>query len=152
MVALQGGAFKGDGSMLDQIFDMSRKTLESSLQMQQAIFKHWTQDLPSMTPAAAGLSTDWGGAARQHWARLVVEALTKHREWVDANYRAMINAIEKSFGIFQARSSEDAIRAAEEVWKSVFDSAKAQTETQFREFQSWAEKGMDMARKADGQA
>jgi hypothetical protein len=136
--------------MLDQVFEMSRKALESSMQMQQAVFKHWTQDLPTMTPMVAGLSTDWGGAMRKRWVDLVLEALNKHRESVDSNYRALIHTIEKAFRVPEARSSEDAVRAIEDVWKSMFDSMKSQSEVQFREFQSWTEKAMDMARKADG--
>jgi hypothetical protein len=118
--------------------------------MQQAVFKHWTQDLPSMTPAGVTLSADWGGAMRKRWVELVVEALNKHREQLDSNYRSMIQAVEKSLRIPEARSSEDAVRAMEEVWKTVFESMKGHSETQFREFQSWTEKAMDMARKADG--
>ena len=137
--------------MLDQVFEMSRKALESSLQMQQAVFKHWTQDLPSMTPTGVSFSADWSGAMRKRWVELVLEALNKHREFVDSHYRALIQAIEKAFRIPEARSSEDAVRAVEDVWKSVFESVKGQSEAQFREFQSWTEKALDMARRTDGQ-
>jgi hypothetical protein len=139
--------------MLDQIFEMSRKTLESSLQMQQAVFKHWTQDLPSMTPAAAVMSADWGGAMRKRWVELVLEGFNRHRETLDATYKSMIQTVEKILRIPEARSTEDAMRAIEEVWKSVFDAAKAHSEAQFREFQSWTERAVDVARKAtDGQS
>src|ERR1700733_653249 len=113
--------------MLDQIFEMSRKAMESSLQMQQAMFKHWTQDLPSMSPVAAGLSTDWGGATRKR-LELVVEALNKHRESIDSNYRAAIQALEKALRVPEARSSEEAVHAVEDVWRTVFDSLKGQSE------------------------
>lgn len=137
--------------MLDQIFEMSRKAMESSLQMQQAMFKHWTQDLPSMSPIAGGLSTDWGGAMRKRWLELAIEALSKHRESVDTTYGAAIQALEKALRVPEARSSEEAVRAMEDVWRTVFDSLKGQSEAQFREFQSWSEKAIEMARKSDGQ-
>jgi hypothetical protein len=137
--------------MLDQIFEMSRKAMESSLQMQQAMFKHWTQDLPSMSPMSVGLSADWGGAMRKRWLELMIEALNKHRESLDSNYQAAILAIEKASHVPEAKSSEDAARAMEDVWRTVFDSLKGQSEAQFREFQSWTEKAIEMARKADGQ-
>lgn len=136
--------------MLDQIFEMSRKAMESSLQMQQAMFKHWTQDLPSMSPISAGLSADWGGAMRKRWIELVLEGLNKHRESVDSNYRAAIQALEKALHLPEARSSEEAVRAAEEVWRTLFDFLKGQSEAQFRDFQSFADKAIEMARKADG--
>jgi hypothetical protein len=135
--------------MLDQIFEMSRKAMESSLQMQQAMFKHWTQDLPSMSPA--GLSTDWGAAMRKRWLELAIEALNKHRESVDTTYGTAIQALEKALRVPEARSSEEAVRAMEDVWRTVFDSLKGQSEAQFREFQSWSEKAIEMARKSDGQ-
>ena len=132
--------------MLDQVFEMSRKAIESSLQMQQAMFKHWTQDMPSAAPATGGLSSDWGGAMRKRWVGLVLDALNKHREWLDSNYRVLIQTLEKVFHVPEARSSEEAVHAIEDVWKSVFEAMKSQSEGQFREFQSWAEKALHLAR------
>ena len=132
--------------MLDQIFELSRKAAESSLQMQQAMFKHLTQD---SSPMAAGLSADWGGSMRKRWLEFSLDALNKHRESVDATYRAAIQALEKALRATDAKNTEDAARAMEDVWRGLFDTFKGQSEARLTELQSWAERLAEMARKAD---
>jgi hypothetical protein len=129
--------------MLDQLFELSRKAAESSLQMQQATFKQWTQML-STSPMAVGISADWGGNMRKQWVNFAIEALNKQRESVDSTYRAGIQLIEQSARISEAKSAEEAVRSVEEVWRKLFDSYKAQAEAQFREFQTWAAKAFEM--------
>src|SRR5579883_1208045 len=135
--------------MMDQIYELSRKAAESSLQMQQAMFKHWTQDLPSHSPMAAALSADWPGSMRKRWIDLTLEALNKHRESLDAMYKTALQTLEKSFRISEALSSEEFVRAISAVWQNLFEALKSQSEAQFQEFQSLAEKFLDMARKTD---
>jgi hypothetical protein len=131
--------------MLDQLFELSRKAAESSLQMQQAMFKQWTQALQSTSPMAVGISADWGGSARKQFVNFAVESLNKQRESVDSTYRAAIQLIEQTAHVAEAKSAEEAVRSVEEVWRKLFDTYKGQAETQFREFQSWAAKAFEMA-------
>ena len=132
--------------MLDQLFELSRKAAESSLQTQQAMFKHLTQDWPSASPASAGLSADWSGTLRKRWVELTIEVLNKNRESLDSMYRAIIQTMEKALRLSEAKSSEDSVRAFEDVWRTLFDALKGQSEVQVREFQSWVERFLEMAR------
>jgi hypothetical protein len=135
--------------MLDQLFELSRKATESSLQMQQVMFKQWTQALLSASPAAVGISADWGGSTRKQWVTFMVETLNKQRESIDQTYRAGIQMIEQVAHVSEAKSAEEAVRSVEEVWRKLFDAYKVQAETQFREFQTWAAKSFEMGRKAE---
>jgi hypothetical protein len=135
--------------MLDQIFELSRKAAESSLQMQQAMFKHWTQDLPSMSPTSAGVSTDWGGSTRKRWVELMIETLNKHRESLDLAYRTVIQTMEQALRLSEAKSSEECVRVVEDVWRKLFDAVKGQSEAQFRDLQTWTERSFETARKAE---
>ena len=135
--------------MLDELFELSRKAAESSMQMQQAMFKHWTQGLISETPTAAGISADWGGTARKRWIDLTIEALNKHRESLDSTYRASIQSMEQALRVADAKSPDDCVRGVEDVWRKLFENVKGQSEAQFREFQAWAEKSFESARKAE---
>jgi hypothetical protein len=135
--------------MLDQIFELSRKAAESSLQMQQAMFKHWTQDLPSMSPTSAGVSADWGGSMRKRWIELLIETLNKHRESLDLAYRTVIQTMEQALRISEAKSSEECVRVVEDVWRKLFDAVKGQSEAQFRDLQTWTERSFETARKAE---
>jgi hypothetical protein len=133
--------------MLDQIFELSRKAAESSLQMQQAMFKHWTQD--STSPPSAGVSADWGGSMRKRWLELVIETLNKHRESLDSAYRAIIQTMEQGLRISEAKSAEECVRVVEDVWRKLFDAIKGQSEAQFRDLQTWTERSFETARKAE---
>jgi len=134
--------------MLDQLLELSRKAAESSLQMQQVMFKHWTQDGLPQPSAAAGLSADWAGTMKKRWLEMSLDVMNKHRESVDAAYRAGIQAIEQLAKVSEAKSAEEGVRATEEIWRKLFDSYKGQAETQFRELQTMAEKTFEVVRNA----
>ncbi len=134
--------------MLDQLFELSRKAAESSLQSQQAMFKHLTQDWASTSPASAGLSADFGGSMRKRLTELTMESLNRHRESLDATYRAGLQTMEKILRVSEAKSSEDSIRAIEDIWRSLFETVKGQSDAQLREIQSWGEQVLDMTQKS----
>jgi hypothetical protein len=93
--------------MLDQVFEEFRKASESSLQLQQDMFRHWAQQWLSTTPSAAGLSSEWGRTFQKRWLDLTLDTLKKHRETVDATYQSGISLIEQAFKASEAKSSED---------------------------------------------
>ena len=133
--------------MLDQIFELSRKATESSLQMQQLFFKHLTQDWQALSPTTIG--ADYGATMRKRLAEATLESLNKQRESVDAAFRAGIQTIEQFNRISEAKSADECVRTAEDVWRKLFETFKGQTETQLREFQTLAEKSFEIAHKAD---
>jgi hypothetical protein len=136
--------------MLDQLFEEFRKASESSLQVQQDMFRHWAQQWQTVTPNAAGMSSEWGRTFQKRWVDLTLEALKKHRESLDSVYQSGINLIEQSLRASEAKSQEDFSRVVEDLWRKVFDTLKGQSEAQFRDFRAWAEKSFEMARAADG--
>jgi hypothetical protein len=135
--------------MLDQLFELSRKATESTLQVQQAMFKQLTQNLSNTSPAASGISADWSGTVKKRALDLTLEALNKQRATLDANYRASIELLEQLSRISEAKSAEEAVHATEEVWRKAFDGFKGQLDTQFREFQTWLTKSFEVANKAE---
>jgi len=131
--------------MFDQILELSRKATESSLQMQQVMFKQLTQSWAATSPTE-GISADWGGTLRKRLSELTIEAINKQREALDAAYRAAIQMIEEASHLSEAKSAEDCVKTVEKVWRSSFDTLKGQAETQLRELQTFAEKSFEMAR------
>jgi hypothetical protein len=134
--------------MFDQMLDSFRKATESTLQIQQDMFKTWTQQLFAAPPTAAGASTEWGRSFQKRWIELTIEFLNKHRESLDNLYKAGIEVMEQSFRVSDAKSPEDYRRIAEDVWRKLFDTFKAQYETQFHDFQEWTEKSFEMSQRA----
>jgi hypothetical protein len=134
--------------MLDQMFDTFRKASESSLQMQQEMFKQWAQQWPSMPLNAAGVSADWVRTFQKRWIDYETGLLNKHRESLDAMYKSGIQFIEQSFRLTEAKTPEDYRRTVEELWRKVFTVYKDQTESQLRDFQKAVEEWFEMVPKA----
>ena len=73
--------------MLDQVLDSFRKASEGSLQMQQEMFKQWSQQFMSGAPTmGGGASNEWTRHTQKRWLELTVEMLNKHRASLDATY------------------------------------------------------------------
>jgi hypothetical protein len=134
--------------MFDQLVDGVRKASESSLHMQQEMFRHWTRLWLSATPSAMGANGDWNRAAQKRWLELGLEMLDKHRATLDATYRAGIQLIEQTFQVGEAKSSEDYRKVVEELWRKLFDLQKQQAESQFRDYQAWFEKSAGLVQDA----
>jgi hypothetical protein len=129
--------------MFDLLYETFRKASESSLQMPQDMFKHWTQQWLSAPPNAAGASAEWARTFQKRWTEMAIETLNKHRESLDSTYRAGIQLIEQTFRFSDAKSSEDYRRIVDELWHRLLEMAKEQSEAQFRDFQTWAAKSIE---------
>jgi hypothetical protein len=140
-----------ENRMFDQMLDGFRKATESSLQFHQEVFKQLTQQLLSAQPNMGGASADWTRPIQKRWMELTIEMLNKHRTSLDAMYSSGIQAIEQSFRITEAKSSDDYRRIVDELWHRLFDTLKGQMENQFRDFQRWSEQSFDIAQKAQSQ-
>jgi hypothetical protein len=135
-------------AMFDRLFEGFRKASESTLQMQQDLFKSWTQQWLSLQPETSGMSAEWGRAFQKRWFEMALDTLKRHRESLDAMYKAGIQTIEQTSKSSGIQSPEDYRRMVEELWHKLFQAFKAQSESQFRDFQSWAEKSFEPVQKS----
>jgi len=134
--------------MFDQLIDGVRKASESSMQMQQEMFKQWTRLFSGQVADAAHAPADFGRASQKRWAELGVEMLNRHREAIDSIYKSGIEIIERSFQVSEAKSPDDYRRMVEELWRKLFDLQKEQSESQFRDFQTFYEKSAALVQDA----
>jgi hypothetical protein len=133
--------------MFDQLIDGVRKASESSLQMQQEMFRHWTRLFAAPGQEAAA-QADWGRTSQKRWLELGVEMLNRHREALDTIYKSGIQIIEQTFHVSEAKSTDDYRRMVEDLWRKLFDLQKEQSESQFRDFQSFYEKSAALVQDA----
>jgi hypothetical protein len=133
--------------MLDLMFEAFRKASESSLRTPIEVYTGWTQQMLSGQPGLAG-AFNWGRTfqLQRRFADLMIESLHKHRESLDAIYRSAIQLIEQTFRYSEAKSPEDYRRASEEVWRRLVDLLRQQSESQVREFQTWAARSIELQR------
>jgi hypothetical protein len=136
------------GPMLDQFLDQFRKSSDAALQLQQDLLRQWTQQWMNPPPGASTASTEWGRTFQKRWFEFAIEMLNRQRESIDSAYRVGIQLIEQTAQASEAKSPEEQRRAAEELWKKLFDSLKVQQDTQFQDFQKWTEKSFEFAQSA----
>ena len=132
---------------LDQIFESFRRASVSSLQMQQELFKQWTQQWPS-TPNMAGFSVDWVQKLQKRWLEFTTESLDRQREALDSLYKSIIQVVEQVSQLSESKTPEDYRRTTEELRHKMFETFKEQSDVQIREFQKSAEKWFDVIPKA----
>ncbi len=130
--------------MMDQFFDNFRKAAESSLQIQQELFKQWTQPWSSGGPFA-GAGGDVGRNVQRRWVELSVDLLNKHRQSLDSTYAAGIQIIEQTVRASDAKSPDDYRQLMEDLWRKLFETFKTQSEAQFSAFQQWSQKSAEAA-------
>jgi hypothetical protein len=151
--------------MFEQMMDLSRKWAETYMQAQHTVLEQWTQGFAP--PVPSGLSSDPSTQTRRRWSDLLVDGLTKHREWVDASYKLGIQSLERSLRIYSARSPDEALSAVEDAWRGMFEGLRALSElqvrdvqfwtlrcveAQFREVQSWGQRYVEMTHHPNGHA
>jgi hypothetical protein len=134
--------------MFDQLVDGVRKASESSLHLQQEMFRNWTRMFLSAPPGAASPAGEADRAAQKRWMELGLEVLDKHRAAIDTTYRAGIQLIEQTFQLADAKSGDDYRKVVEQLWHRLFDLQKEQAESQFRDFQAWLEKSAGLVQGA----
>lgn len=145
--------------MYDQMLDGFRKAAEATLQAQQEMFKQWAQQagkVPPMPgvaatpdPAAAvnGMADRLRAAGRQ-WSDAITHTMEKHRETLDAQYKAGIRTIEDAFRVGEAKDPEQYRRLVEELWRHSIEALKTVTEAQMKEFRDVLQEWSDVAAKS----
>ena len=126
--------------MLDQMFESLRTASESSVQMQQEMFKQWTRQWTGAPANAAGVSAEWIQKFQKGWVDFATDSLNKNRKSLDSAYSDGIGAIEQTFRLSEAKTPEDFRRLTEELWRKLFETFKDQSETQLRDLQKSVEK------------
>ena len=134
--------------MYDQMFDAYRKASESWLQAQQDMFKQGGQSWMSSPSNAAGGGPDWNRALQKRYLELAVEILNRQRESLDTIYRSAIHLMEQTSKISEAKSPEEFRGLVENAWREWFESIKSQSESQFRDAQTWAGKSLELVKGA----
>ena len=112
------------------------------MQMQQEMLKNWTKmfSAPRPRPACPACRRTGARVGRSAGSSSVVEMLNRQREAVDGMYKSGIQIIEQTFHVTEAKSADDYRRMVEDLWRKLFDLQKAQSESQFRDFQTFYEK------------
>src|SRR5512147_1657459 len=131
--------------MFEQILDTYRKAAESTLKLQQEMLRSWTQQEPQTfaLPTSGTVGAEEVHTAQKKWAETITDMLNKHRETLDAQYRAGIRTIEDAFRVAEAKDPEQFRKLTEELLRQTFDSMKTVIESQMLDLQTVTQKGLE---------
>ncbi len=134
--------------MVDQMLENFRRASESSLRMQQEMFNQWVPQWPPAPLNASGGSAYDVETLQKRWIECIANCLNQHRESIDSMYKSGIQLIEQAFRVSEAKTPDEYRRLVEELWRTMFEISKNQSETQLREFQKGVQKWLEMLAKA----
>jgi hypothetical protein len=133
--------------MFDQILETYRRATESSLLFQQMMLRNWTEQWPQAfgaTPPQASLP-EQVYSIQKKLGETITEMLNKHRETLDAQYRAGIAAIEDAFHVAEAKDPQQFRKLTEELWRHNYECLKSMAESQMRDIQAVTQKWFELA-------
>jgi hypothetical protein len=140
--------------MFDQVLDNLRKATDSTIHLQQEMFRQWFQQwtqVPGVPTPGTMIANSWADQVhtfQRKWSETITDLLNKHRETLDSQYRAGIRTIEDAFRVGEAKDPAQFRKLTEELWRNSFDCLKTVMEAQMRDFQSAAEKGIEAMSKS----
>ena len=132
--------------MFNQVYDNFRQATESTVQLQQEMFKTWINLWPGIPASSAA----WPEQVRQFqkkWAQTVGDMLKKQQELTSANFKAGLQNIEKAFQACDVKTPEDLRAKSLELWQKCFDDLAQVYEAQLRGFETAMEKWVELTTK-----
>jgi hypothetical protein len=135
--------------MFEQIFEEYHKAVDSSLKLQQEMYRKWMNGWP-VKPPVVNSALDRGAVKEQirsyqkEWSHTLAETLEKHRAALNEQYKSGILAIESAFRTTEAKTPEECWRLTQEFWRKSIDSYKSAFEAQSKYLQDLAQMWLDM--------
>jgi len=130
--------------MFNQVFDNVRQATETTVQMQQEMFKTWLKMWPGL-PASAPLRGEKLQEFQKKWAATVGDMLKQQREVTEAQFKAGLQSIDRAFQLGEAKTPEEVRAKSLELWQKCFEDLRQVYETQMHGFEAVVEKWVELA-------
>ena len=121
--------------MFEPIIESLRKATESTVQMQQEMFKKWA----SLWPAAPGCQPVWGEQVQKFqkiWAEFLEETLKKQRAALEAQFASGRKNVEAALKLVELKDPQELRSKTLELWQQAFETLRQTCETQVQDFQA----------------
>ena len=130
----------------DQAYENFRKATESTLKMQQDLFRQWSTFWPDF-PKGAPAWKDQIQKFHKEWIKSATEWTQKYQETWDRQYKAGLESLEEAFRLGEYKDPTEFREKVVELWQKSFDALKELAQSQAETFQSGIEKWMEVAKK-----
>jgi hypothetical protein len=133
--------------LFEQAFDNMRKAAESSIEMQQELFRNWNATWPGFPKP----QSDWLERVQKFqkaWAKTVKELIARHREVLDEQYGLAVDSLEEALRVAQSSDPKECAKRCETLCRKSLDVLREASELQAKELQDALSKWTDLATKA----
>lgn len=135
----------------DQMFETVRKAAESTLEIQQNLFRQWTTAWPGALnpiPKVQPPGIEQFQQFCKEWTQATTEVTRKNLEIFERQYKAGLELLETAFQPGGVKDPAEQRQKVTELWQKSFECLKELAETQMKSFQSAVEKWMELVKKA----
>jgi len=136
----------------DQMFETFRKAAESTLEMQQNLFRQWTTAWPGTMAGPIPKFQQPGIEQFQQfckeWTEATAEVTRKNLEICERQYKAGLELLQTAFQPGGVKDLAEQRQKITELWQKSFECLKELAETQMKSFQTAVEKWMELVKKA----
>ena len=133
-------------SVFEEAFENLRKTAESSVEMQQELFRQWGAKWPGM-PQPQNAWVEQVQKFQKEWSKTVKELLSKHREVLDEKYDLAIESLDEAFRVAESSDPQEYAKRCEALCKKSLEVFREVGEKQIKETQEALNKWMGLAMK-----
>jgi len=130
--------------MFEQAFDTLRQATDSTLQLQQDMFRKWSSQWPG-APAVPPVWTEKFQKFQKNWQEVVAELLKKNHETLEAHFKSGLKNIEEAAQLGKIKDPEEFRAKLIELWHKSFDYLSQVSQTQLRNSQAFLEKCFEAA-------
>ena len=124
-------------NVYEQVLESMRKATESSLKMQQDALQQWTALWPGLPglPSAQSVWMDKMLEFQRQWSNTVSDLAHKHRNTVDRQYQAALEALDEALRVGESSSPEEYRRRTDQFCRKALECMREASEAQIKEHQ-----------------
>ncbi len=136
-------------NVYEQVLESMRKATESSLRMQQDALQQWTALWPGLPglPSVQGVWMDKVLEFRRQWSNTVSDLAHKHRNTVDRQYQAALEALDEALRVGETSSPEEYRKRTDQFCRKALECMREASEAQIREYQEAMNKLSELVAK-----
>jgi hypothetical protein len=133
--------------MFDPVFESLRIATESTIGMQQELFKKWISAWPGFSPYRAAGTGDVVGFQKK-WAEIVDELIKKQGESMEKAFNGGLRNIQDAFRVAETKDVGEMREKTVELWKKTFECLRQANEAQIANFGTAVSKWTELMMKA----
>ena len=136
-------------NVYEQVLQSMRKATESSLRMQQDALQQWSVLWPGLPglPSAQGVWMDKVLEFQRQWSNAVSDLAHKHRNTVDRQYQAALEALDEALRVGETSSPEEYRRRTDQFCRKALECMREASEAQIKEYQEAMSKLSELVAK-----